>query len=211
MFRHLLRGRCGDGRRRVRLDLRCGPGSGRLRGGRPRGGGGPDSGLAADPSRGPPTSHRTGTRSFRLRSRRDRRLRLGLHRLGPHRPAPHRSGLHRLGPHRPGLRGLGLDGRRFRHLHRLGRPRRFQQPVAFCSSPHPVGLRLDDARRMRLDSDAERDAEIERPLIRQSELLGELVDADLAWQRVPPFRESGRRDRPARDRSPGPTATLVEA
>ena len=71
---------------------------------------------------------------------------------------------------RPGLR-----------LRRL----RSQQTVILGASSDSVGLSFDDARRMRLDADAERDTKIKRLLIGQLELFGELVDADLAWQYCP--------------------------
>ena len=167
----------------VGLDWRRGPGGGCL--GRGCGGA---LGVSDNLGRGLLRYYRLGTGSLRLRLLGHRDRRAGL------RPS-----------------GLRFGGLGFRHHDRLRRWRRLQQPVAVGSPPHPVGLGLDDARGMRLDSDAERDAKIKRLLICQPELLGELVDADLAWQRVPPFRESGWRDRPARDRSPGPTATLVEA
>ena len=93
------------------------------------------------------------------------------------------------------LDGCGRGDRRGRHRIRRRRSdfsggfQRFEQTVALGSAPHTVGLSFDDARRVGLDSDAEREAEIERLLVAQAELFGELVDADLAWQCVPP---SGR-------------------
>ena len=80
---------------------------------------------------------------------------------------------------------VGLRGRRLLDLdHR--RRRRLQQAVALCPSPDAVGLGFHDARRVGLDPDTERETEFERLLVGQPELLGELMDADLAWQRVPP-------------------------
>ena len=92
---------------------------------------------------------------------------------------------------RRGLGGLRGDrllrGRRLRHLdldHRRGW--RLEQTVALGPAPDPVGLGFHNARGVGLDPDAEREAEFERLLVGQPEFLGELMDADLSWQRVPP-------------------------
>ena len=93
----------------------------------------------------------------------------------------------------PGCGGLVTDrlvnrlrGLRRRELDHRRRGRRLQQTVARCPSPDAVGLGFDNARGVGLDPDAEREAKVERLLIGQRELLGELMDADLAWQSVPP-------------------------
>lgn len=75
------------------------------------------------------------------------------------------------------LRLLDLDHRRRRWL---------EQTIALGPPPDPVGLGLHNARGVGLDPDAEREAEFERLLVGQPELLGELMDADLSWQRWPP-------------------------
>ena len=80
---------------------------------------------------------------------------------------------------RRGLRLIELD-------HRRGRGRRLEQAIALGPPPDPVGLGFHNARGVGLDPDAEREAEFERLLVGQPELLGELMDADLSWQRVPP-------------------------
>ena len=56
------------------------------------------------------------------------------------------------------------------------------QPFAFGLAADAVGLRLDDARGVALHPDPQRFAEVERLLVRQPELSGQLVDADLRWQ-----------------------------
>jgi hypothetical protein len=62
------------------------------------------------------------------------------------------------------------------------------QAVALGPSAHAVALGLLDARGMALDADAERDREVERLLVGEAELLGELVHPDLACHvRVQPF------------------------
>lgn len=66
------------------------------------------------------------------------------------------------------------------------RGRRLEQTIALGPATDPVGLGFHNARGVGLDPDAEREAEFERLLVGQPEFLGELMDADLAWQRVPP-------------------------
>ena len=126
-----------------------------------------------------------GDRLYRRRGHRSRR---GLGRHRSRRGLGRRRGRGGLGRRRRGRRsrlGLGLRGLRLLDLdHRWGR--RLQQPVAFGPPPDPVGLGLDNARGVGLDPDAERETEFERLLVAQPELFGELMDADLAWQKVPP-------------------------
>ena len=145
----------------------------------------PDVGAVPRLSLGLRRSGRLGTGRFRLGPCGDglpvrRLLRLRLHRLDRGRRR------------RRGWRRRGWRRRRRRRR----RWRRLQQAVALRPSPDPVGLGLDNARGMRLHSDAERDAKIERLLICQSELFGELMDADLAWQRMPPSGPAGAATRP---------------
>ena len=116
----------------------------------------------------------------------------------------------RAGGRRGRPRRLGHRGRLRRHRGRHRLRRGLQQAVALGSAPDPVGLGLDDAGGVRLDSDAERDTEIQRLLVAESELFGQLVDADLAWQTNAPFR-TGRRGRSAQGRPPGALATIPEA
>jgi hypothetical protein len=58
------------------------------------------------------------------------------------------------------------------------------QPVALGATTDAVGLRLLDARGVRLHPDAQCEAEIEAFLVREPELLGELVDSGLCCQVV---------------------------
>jgi hypothetical protein len=57
-----------------------------------------------------------------------------------------------------------------------------RQPVALGAAADAVGLRLLDARGVRLDPDAQREGEIEGFLVRHPELFRELVDPDLRCQ-----------------------------
>lgn len=57
------------------------------------------------------------------------------------------------------------------------------EPLTLCLPPHAVALRLLDARRVAPCPDPERAAEIECLLVGETELLGQLVDADLGRQR----------------------------
>ena len=166
-----------DSRNRAGLVLLRRTGGRHLYGGRQ-----PDVGAVPRLSLGLRRSGGLGTGRFRLGPCGDglpvpRLLRLRLHRLDRGR-----------------RRGWRRRGRRRRRRRR--RWRRLQQAVALRPSPDPVGLGLDNARGMRLHSDAERDAKIERLLICQSELFSELMDADLAWQRMPPSGPVGAATRP---------------
>jgi hypothetical protein len=57
-----------------------------------------------------------------------------------------------------------------------------REAVALGSAPDAVGLRLLDARGVRLHPDAQVQGQIEGFLVRHPELLGELVDTDLRCQ-----------------------------
>jgi hypothetical protein len=56
------------------------------------------------------------------------------------------------------------------------------QAVALGATTDAIGLRFLDARGVRLDPDAQCQAEIEAFLVGEPELLGELVDPDLRCQ-----------------------------
>jgi hypothetical protein len=56
------------------------------------------------------------------------------------------------------------------------------QTLALGLSPDAVGLCVLDRRRMALDADPELDAQVERFLVREPQLTGKLVDADLLGQ-----------------------------
>jgi hypothetical protein len=60
---------------------------------------------------------------------------------------------------------------------------RAAQSLAVGLATHPVGLGVLDGGGMALDPDAERHAQVERFLVRQAELAGKLVDADLLRHR----------------------------
>ena len=102
-------------------------------------------------------------------------------------------------------RGRRWRGRRWRGRGRL------QEAIALRPPPDAVGLSLDDARGVGLDPDAERETEFERLLVGQPELFGEFMDADLAWQTVPPsglccaVARPGSVPRARRPRIPKPT------
>ena len=91
--------------------------------------------------------------------------------------------------------GLGFLGRTG-GLRRLGRLRGLlgllvaDEAFPLGLAANAVGLRVLDARRVGLHADAEAPAEVERLLVGQSELLRELMDADLRCQ-VPTSRLSG--------------------
>ena len=78
-------------------------------------------------------------------------------------------------------RHVGLAGRPFGCccLFRLHRP---AQAVAVCLPTDAVGLSVLDGRRVALYADPQLKAEIERFFVRQSQLAGKLVDADLLRQ-----------------------------
>ena len=133
------------------------------------------------------------------------RRRPSWRRRGDHRLLDGRRGGVRLQGDRPHARGsveglchrrgggdwVGPDRLRFGRRRGGRRRRRLEQSVALRPAPNAVGLGLNDARGMGLDPNTEREAEIKRLLIGQSELLGELVDADLAWQNMPPSGRGG--------------------
>jgi hypothetical protein len=56
------------------------------------------------------------------------------------------------------------------------------EAVALGATADAVGLRLLDARGVRLDPDAQCQAEIEAFLVGEPELLGELMDSNLRCQ-----------------------------
>ncbi len=150
-------GRLAGGRRRAgrrRADLRA-------RSGRRRG---RDlAGRAAGDQMGRPLGA-DGRRGGRRRGGRTRTLGRCAHRLG--------RGLRRSGRLGGGLllgRFLGLD--------------RTTEAFTVGLAPHPVGLGVLDRGGMALDPDAERHAQVERFLVRQAELAGKLVDADLLRHR----------------------------
>jgi len=64
------------------------------------------------------------------------------------------------------------------------------QPLALGLAANTIGLGVDDAGGMRLDPDAEIQAQVEAFLVGQPELLGELVDTKFRCQScgVLPFR-----------------------
>jgi hypothetical protein len=55
------------------------------------------------------------------------------------------------------------------------------QAISFGPASYPVGLRVDDARGMRLDADPQLLAQTERLRIGQPELASEFIDADFGW------------------------------
>ena len=77
------------------------------------------------------------------------------------------------------LRGLGRLGRL---LVGLGRLLVADQALALGLAPDAVGLGVDHTRRVRLDADPERLAEIERLLVGQPELSRQLIHADVSSQ-----------------------------
>jgi hypothetical protein len=80
--------------------------------------------------------------------------------------------------------GLAAGGTALRGL-RLGGLLGANQAVALGTPADAVGLRLLDARGVRLDPDAQVLGQIEGFLVRQAELLGELVYPDLRCQSCP--------------------------
>ncbi len=174
-----------SGRRRCRV-LRPGHRSGRGGGGRCDPGrscrcrqlGG---GAAGDQTGSRALDRRAAVRSSRRR--RHRTGRVGVRIEGRHGIGNRPGGLGRRRRH---LRGCGLlGGRRLlgRGCRLLGL-HRSAQALAVGLPPGAVSLGVLDGRRVTLDAHPQREAEVERLFVGQSELVGELIDADLLRQRL---------------------------